>query len=104
MFAKLTLADLSRLTNGLYKNFIDLEALAQSTLQEANRVGNGHEQASVLTVLASLAKDKGANDQFAQCYQKALEIYRKLNRPDLCRQLKKRFESHHALVFCGVTL
>ena len=85
--------DLNQRTGGLFRNFANFDAMADFTLSEARRIGNSLELASVLTILASLAKSRGDVGNFAQFQQEAMDIYKKQNRPELCRQLKKRFET-----------
>lgn len=87
----LKLGDLNRLTDGKFKNHVDLDDMALTTLVETARIGNRLEQASTLAILAELARRKGDVGSVGNYRQQALEIYRKLNRPDLIRQLKSDF-------------
>lgn len=93
----LELSDLNKMTDGLFKNHIDLDDMAQATLVETNRIGNRIESAATLMILAKLARRKGDMKGVGNCRQQALEIYSKLNRSDLIRQLKKEFPENDAL-------
>jgi hypothetical protein len=55
------------------------------------RIGNLAEQAAVLKILARCARLRGNSSGVESYCQQALAIYRKLNRPDLIRQLKAAF-------------
>jgi len=93
----LGLGDLNRLTDGMFKNYIDLDDMALAVLVETARVGNRLEQAATLMILAEIARRKGDVNGVGNYRQQALEIYRKLSRADLIRQLKKDFPEKNAL-------
>ena len=84
----LKLDALNRLSEDMFKNFVDLEHLTQNTLRGSIRIGNQLEQAGALGLLAKLAERKGDESGAENYRQQAKEIFRKLNRPDLVRQLK----------------
>jgi hypothetical protein len=89
LVAGLSIVDLNRMSDGLYKNYPDLDALAQATLKEALRIGNQLEQAPTFMMLAHLALQKGDVCGFQKNRQQALEIYKHLKRPDLLQQSKQ---------------
>jgi hypothetical protein len=84
----LELDALNRLSDDMFKNFVNLEHLAQNTLRGSIRIGNQLEQAATLGILAKLAERSDDMDSAGNYRQQAKEIFRKLNRPDLIRQLK----------------
>jgi hypothetical protein len=87
--AGLALSDLNTHTNNLFKNYASVEHLAQATLTESIRIGNFAEQGSTLSILAELAWRNADGRKSAFFRRQAIAIYRKLNRPDLIRELKK---------------
>lgn len=98
----LKMCDLNQRTGGLFKNFANFDAMADFTLGEARRIGNTFEQAAVLTILASLAKARGDAPGCAQFQQHAMDIYKKQNRADMCRQLKKKFDATGGTLVAGI--
>lgn len=95
--AGLTLGALNRLTDNLFRGQVDLESVAQSTLAETVRIGSLVEQGATLEILAEFARRRGDLKGVANYRDRALAIYRTLNRPDLIRQLKKGFPAKGAL-------
>lgn len=83
----LDLNDLNSRCGGMFKNHGDLESMAQATREETVRVGNRLEEGSALAILAEIARRKGDAVGGATFQQQALDLYRKLNRPDLARAL-----------------
>lgn len=98
----LKMCNLNQRTDGLFKNFANFDVMADFTLGEARRIGNTFEQAAVLTILATLASAKGDVQNCAQFQQQAMDIYKKQNRPDMCRQLKKKFEPTGGKLVAGI--
>jgi hypothetical protein len=98
----LTMIDLNRKTAGFYRAFANLDAMADFAFNEAQRIGNSLEQASVLTIMCSLAESRGDIAIAAQCQQQAMDIYKKQNRPDMCRQLRRKFEPTGGKLIAGI--
>lgn len=98
----LQLCDLNQRTGGLFKNFATYGAMANFALVEARRIGNNFEQASVLTILASISRSSGDVEMCSQFQQQAMDLYKAQNRPDMVRQLKKKFEPTGGTLVAGI--